>query len=214
MHIRLSHLSLLAGAALVAAACSDNLSGPSHTLTDAEAAYLANQMASVSLDGVSQSMAGSPGLAPGVAGAPGAADSLGNMTWERSFSMTRDCPAGGTVTASGSNKGTMNMDSRSGTIEISHILTMSDCAHTRDTVTITVNTNPAITMNGTVTIESGHRASGTFTKQGTFLWETSDGRSGSCQVDLTITWNADGSHSMTGSVCGRDFTQMLRNHNR
>lgn len=208
MHMRISHLSLLAGAALLASACSDNLSGPNHTLSDAETAYLAEQMTSTSLDGVSQSMAGSPGLAPGMAGAPTVVDSMGNTTWERTFTMTRPCPAGGTVTASGDTKGTMNMDTRTGSIEINHTLSMAACAQTRDSVTITVNTNPDITMKGTVNIASGHRASSTFTAQGTFMWETSDGRSGSCQVDLTVAWNADGTHSITGTVCGRDFAKL------
>ncbi len=205
MRIRFRHLSLLAGVALLAPACSD-LSGPNHTLTDAEAAFLAEQMAGASLDGVSQSMAGSPGMA----GAPAAAPAAGPITWERTFTMTRPCPAGGTVTTSGSNKGTIDSDTHSGTIEVSHILAMADCAHTRDSVTITVNTDPDITMTGTVNIEAGHRASGSFTKQGTFLWSTSDGRSGSCEVNLTITWNGDGSHTMTGTVCGRDFAQLHR----
>ncbi len=203
MRMRFRHLSLLAGVALLAPACSD-LSGPNHTLTDSEAAFLAEQMATASLDGVSQSMAGSPGMA----GAPSATLATGPITWERTFTMSRPCPAGGTVTTSGSNKGTIDSQTHSGTIEISHILAMADCARTRDTVTITVNTNPAITMTGTVTIESGHRASGSFTKTGTFLWATSDGRSGSCEVNLTITWAGDGSHTMTGTVCGRDFSQM------
>ena len=209
MHIRIRHLSLLAGTALLASACND-MTGPNHTLTDAEATYLAEQMAAASLDGVSQSMAGSPGLSPAIAGAPGAVDSLGKITWERSFTMTRDCRAGGTLTTSGSNKGTINLDTRTGTIEVTHTLSMVNCAQTHDTVTITVNTNPDITMNGTVNIEGGRRSSGSFTKQGTFLWQTSDGRSGSCQVNLTITWNADGTHTMTGTVCGRDFATMQR----
>jgi|GEM_PF-586172 len=207
MHMRFRHLGLLAGATFLASACSD-MSGPNHSLTDAEAAYLAEQMASASLDGVTQSMAGSPGLSSGIAGAPGAVDSAGTITWERNFTMTRPCSAGGTVTTSGSNKGSINMDARTGTIEISHTLAMTDCASRRDTVTITVNTSPNITMNGTVNIESGHRSTGSFSKQGTFLWQTSDGRSGSCQVDLTITWNADGTHTMSGTVCGRDFAKM------
>lgn len=208
MHLRLRYLSLLAGVALLAPACS-NLSGPSNTLTDDEAAFLAEQMTTTSLDGVSQSMAGSPGMA----GAPVAAEAAGPITWERTFTKTGPCPAGGTVTMSGSTKGTIDSDTHSGTIEVNHVLAMDDCAFTRDAVTITVNTDPDLTMTGTVNIESGHRASGSFTKTGTFLWTTSDGRSGSCEVNLTITWNADGSHSISGTMCGRDFAQMRR-HDR
>lgn len=202
------HLIALAGLALLATACGDNPLDPRHTLSDAEAAFLAEQMATSSLDGVSQSMAGSPGLAPGVAGAPAAIDSGGTITWERTFTMTRPCRAGGTVTASGDTKGTIDVLTHSGSVEINHVLSMDACAVTHDSVTITVNTDPDITMDGTVSIEAGRRASGSFTKQGTFLWSTSDGRSGSCQVDLTITWNADGTHTMTGTVCGRDFAAM------
>jgi hypothetical protein len=208
MHMRFRDLSLLVGATFLASACSD-MSGPNHTLTDAEAAYLAEQMASASLDGVSQSMVGSPGLSPGVAGAPAQTEHWGPVTWERTFTMTRSCPAGGTLTTSGSNKGAID-STGSGTVEISHILAMADCAHTRDTVTITVNTDPDITMKGTVTIAGGRRTGGTFTKQGKFLWATSDGRSGFCEVNLSITWTGDGNHSMTGTVCGRDFAKISR----
>jgi len=202
MRKSLWYLSLLASVALLATAC-DNLSGPNHQLTDDEAAFLANEFAGVALDGVSGSMAGSPGMA----GAPAAngAPSAGPITWERTFTETRPCPAGGTHTTSGSSKGTIDSETRSGTVEVNHVLAMDDCARTRGDVTITVNTSPAITMTGTVIIEAGHRASGSFTKTGTFLWATSDGRSGSCEVNLTITWGADGSHTVTGTMCDKEI---------
>ncbi len=205
------YLSFLAGAALVAAACSD-LSGPNHQLTDDEAAFLAEEFAGVALDGVSSSMAGSPGFA----GAPSASDApaAGPITWERSFTETRPCPAGGTVTTSGTSKGTIDSETHSGTVEVNHTLAMDDCARTRGDVTITVNTDPAITMTGTVTIEAGHRAEGSFTKTGTFLWTTSDGRSGSCEVNLTITWGADGSHTVTGTMCGREISREFGDRHR
>lgn len=198
----LRHLSLLAGLTLLTAACSD-LSGPDQQLTDDEAAFLAEEFASVALDGVTSSMAGSPGTA----GAPAYAAAAGPITWERSFTETRPCPAGGTRTTSGTSKGTIDSETHSGTVEVSHTLSMDDCARTRDSVTITVNTDPAIVMAGTVIIEAGHRASGSFTKTGTFLWTTSDGRSGSCEVNLTITWGADGGHTVTGTMCGKEISR-------
>lgn len=199
---RFRHLSLLVGVPLLAAACSD-LSGPNHQLTDDEAGFLAEEFAGVALDGVSSSMAGSPGYA----GAPSAAPAAGPITWERSFTETRPCPAGGTVTTSGTTSGTIDSETHSGTAQVTHTLAMDDCARIRREVTITVNTNPAITMTGTVTIEAGHRTSGSFTKTGTFLWETSDGRSGSCEVNLTITWGADGTHTVTGTMCGKEISR-------
>lgn len=202
MHKRLRYLSFLAALSLLAAACSD-LSGPNHQLTDDEAAFLAQEFAGVALDGVSSSMAGSPGYA----GAPSAAPAAGPITWERSFTETRPCPAGGTVTTSGTTSGTIDSETHSGTANVTHTLVMVDCARIRHEVTITVNTDPAITMTGTVTIEAGHRAEGSFTKTGTFLWVTSDGRSGSCEVNLSITWGADGSHTVTGTMCGKEINR-------
>ena len=205
MHKRLWYLSLAAAVALIAGAC-EPLSGPNGQLTDDEAAFLAQEFADVALNGVSASMAG----APGFAGAPSAADApaAGPITWERTFTETRPCPAGGTRTTSGSSQGTIDSETRSGTVEVNHTLAMDDCARTRGDVTITVNTDPAITIIGTVTIEAGHRAGGSFTKTGTFFWTTSDGRSGSCEVNLTITWGPDGDHTMTGTMCGRDVSQL------
>ena len=207
-------LSLLAGLSLVAAACAD-LSGPSNQLTDDEAAFLAQEFAGEALEGVNHSMEGSPGMAgsPSIAGAAADRPNSWPVTWERTFSVTRTCPAGGTVTSSGSNTGDID-ENGDGTVEISHVLAMEDCARTRDAVTITVNTDPDLTMTGTVTIENGQRTGGTFTKTGTFLWETSDGRSGSCEVDLTITWDGNsGWHhgqlrGLKGNVCGRDVNSL------
>lgn len=204
------YLSFLAGLGLLAA-CAD-MSGPNHQLTDDEASFLAEEFAGVALDGVAGSMAGSPGLAgaPAMTDAPGA----GPITWERTFTETHPCPAGGTVTTSGTNKGTIDSETHSGTVEVSHTLDMDECARVRNDVTITVSTNPAITMTGTVTIEAGHRTAGSFTKTGTFLWTTSDGRSGSCEVDLTITWAADGTHTVTGTVCGKEISRLGGDHHR
>jgi hypothetical protein len=206
----LRYFSLATGLSLLAA-CAD-LSGPEHQLTDAEAAFLAQEFAGAALDGVNTSMQGSPGLSPS-ASATSDDRPWGPVTWERTFTITRTCRAGGTVTNSGSNQGSLD-STHTGTIEISHILAMDDCARTRDSVTITVNTDPDLTMTGTITIENGQKTGGEFTKTGVFLWETSDGRSGSCEVNLTITWTGDddwhheGSHSVGGTMCGRDISRL------
>ena len=202
MRKSLRHLSLLTGISLFAAACGD-LSDPSHQLTDDEAAFLAQEFAGIALQGVSGSMSGSPGLA----GSPANASAAGPITWQRSFTETRPCPAGGTVTTGGTNKGTIDSETHSGTVEVSHTLSMDDCARVRNEITFTVTTDPDIIMVGTVTIEAGHRTGGSFTKTGTFLWTTSDGRSGSCEVNLTIAWNADDSHTITGTVCGKEVNR-------
>jgi len=204
----LRYLGLALSLSLLSAC--DNLSGPEHELTDDEAAFLAQEFAGEALEGVSGAMAGSPGLAGASTPAPATdGHDRGPVTWERSFTETRPCRAGGTRTTSGTNQGSLD-SAGTGTVEITHTLVLVDCARIRDTVTITVNTDPALTLAGTVTIENGEKTGGTFTKTGAFQWVTSDGRSGRCEIDLTITWGGGDDHwdredhTVTGTICGRD----------
>jgi hypothetical protein len=198
MHASIRYLAAACGLVLLAA-CSD-VAGPGE-LTTEEASFLADEFASSSLATLGTGMGAMPG------GAPPALEAGPPITWNRTWEATRNCPAGGTVTMAGSVNGEIDRDTRSGTLAVTHSMDMDDCARTRGDVTITVTTDPVITMTGSVSFQAGQRASGSFTKTGTFLWTTSDGRSGSCEVNLSITWGADGGHSITGTMCAREINR-------
>lgn len=193
-------LRLLGTAAALAAlaACSDTTGFSGDRLTADEADLVTDEMIVLALDGVDAGMEEANFSSAGPAAAP-------PVEWSRSFTRTAECPAGGTITFAGTMSGTIDRETHSGTIEVEKTLTLDDCARTRGDVTITVNTDPPITFTGTITVEEGVRAA-MFTKTGTFLWETSDGRSGECEVDLTIVHDADGT-TVTGSVCGREINR-------
>lgn len=190
---------LTASVALLAlAACSDTL-GNGDQLATEDVNAVTDEMVNMALDGVDAGVGQAFASAPGPQGAPA-------VEWTRTFTETRSCPAGGTMTLSGTVSGNVDRATRSGSITVSHTLALDDCARTRGDVTVTVNTDPPITFAGTVTIDAGQR-SGEFTKTGTFLWETSDGRSGSCEINLKIVRNADGTGSVTGTACGREVNR-------
>lgn len=179
------------------AACSDTTGFSRDRLSAAEADLLTDEMVAMALDGMDAGMAEANARAGGPLSAP-------SVEWTRSFTRTASCPAGGTTTLAGTMTGTIDRETRSGEIEVEKTLTLEDCARPRGDVTFTVDTDPPLTFSGIITIEGGVR-SGIFAKTGTFVWEASDGRSGSCEVNLTIVQNGDGTGSVTGSVCGREI---------
>lgn len=195
---------LAAGVALAAlAACSDSTGFSGDQLTTDEAALLTDDMVATALDGVNAEFIA---LNFNVAGPAASAAAVVDFT--HTMTRTVDCPAGGTRALAGSMSGTRDSDTHSGTIHVEKTLTLTDCARLHGDVTITVNTDPPLTFQGTITIENGVR-SGEFSKTGTFHWETSNGRSGSCEVNLSIVYNADHTGSVTGTVCGRDVNRQF-----
>ncbi|GBD32773.1 hypothetical protein HRbin33_01747 [bacterium HR33] len=182
-------------------ACSDFL-GSGGNLDTQDAADVADFMAATAIDGLD-------GI--GIVGAPAAsAEAAPPITFTRTFTVTRSCPAGGTVTISGKVEGEIDRDTRSGTLTESRTISMDDCARELRRGTITLNTadDAPIAVNGQVTIENGHHVAGSFTKTGTFEWSRSNGDSGSCTIDLTITWSRDGNtftHTVKGTICGREI---------
>lgn len=194
MSSSLRHLALLAGLALFTAGCSDSTGTDGDALSPAEAAFLADEFTVTALDGLSSALSRAPAAAA-LASPP--------ITFTRTVSYSRDCQGGGTVSVTGSMTGTLDSETRSGTVSVANTMIITDCVKSRGDLTFTLNTDPSLDLSGEITIENGQRSGGTFAKIGAFRWEASDGRSGRCAIDLSITWAADGSRSVTGTVCGR-----------
>jgi hypothetical protein len=182
-------------------ACSDFL-GSGSNLDRQEAADVADFMAASAIDGLD-------GI--GVVGAPAASPQPAPaITFTRTFTVTRPCPAGGSITISGKVEGEIERDTRSGTLTENRTISMDDCTRPLRRGTVTLNTadGAPIAVNGQVTVQNGLHVAGSFTKQGTFQWSRSNGDSGSCTIDLSITWNRDGStftHTVKGTICGREI---------
>jgi hypothetical protein len=182
-------------------ACSDFL-GSGGKLDTQEAIDVADFMAATAIDGLD-------GI--GVVGAPAASpEASPAITFTRTFTVNRTCPAGGSVTISGRVEGEIDRGTGSGTLTENRTISMDDCARGSRRGTITLNTpdNAPITISGQVTIENGRHVAGSFTKQGTFVWSRSNGDSGSCTIDLTVTWSRQGNtftHTVKGTICGREI---------
>ena len=167
-------------------------------LTAEEVAFLASQIdATFSgvLDDFFDQTGGDPSNAPALTDLP--------VVWERTFTRSRPCHDGGTLTVTG--EGTTTWDAQAGTKDISSFgtKTRAACEYTQaDGAGITLN------GNGTWTHERhylNNAPSGTWitTFVGTYTW-TRDGVTGDpCPYDLTRTVDTDANtRTLTGMSCG------------
>lgn len=124
----------------------------------------------------------------------------------RTFTRTLECPKGGQVTVVGTTTGEGDRETRTLTTESKVIKTHVNCAvGRRNGLTITMNGSPNIVVTATRKIVAG-RTSGpqTLSQKGAFTYATSDGRSGSCAIDLTSTFDPDTrTYTLKGVNCGR-----------
>lgn len=122
----------------------------------------------------------------------------------RSFSRERNCPAGGTLSVEGridreaSGEGVVE-------IEVSGSGAWHECARSRGDRTLVID--------GAFTFESyrkrvNHQPVGpqTSSKQGSFDWTRSDGRSGHCDFQIESVRLPDaGRIEISGTMCGREI---------
>ena len=199
---RKSALAALAAAALLAAGCDRNATAPAAgTLESADAALLAEEMDA--LTGVALGSQIGSFLLFSAAPANAAA-----LPVDRSFTTTRQCPAGGSATVAGTIKGEMDRATRSLALETAATRTESACAFpARRTggATLTVSGNPNVAVRASFRAVNGQPSGPqTVTQKGAFTWSSSDGRSGSCALDLTSTVDfAAQTYSVKGTLCGQ-----------
>ncbi len=191
----LCKVSAVALLAAFGVACGDI--GPNGGLTNEEAAAVGNQV-----DG-----AAAGGVAAGVGSgfnAPAAQPSAPPESRSFSFTHSRECSGGGTLEVSGTMEGTLDRETRTGTLTSQATMIATACVITHGERSITISTIPEdhIQKTGEVLIENGQH-SGTFTVKGAFAWEKSNGDAGECEIDITMTIGPEG-RSRTGTICGRD----------
>ncbi len=125
------------------------------------------------------------------------------------YTASRPCPKGGTVVPSATITGNVDPVAHSATLDLTGSETRANCAYQVQTNTITVNGTLDITahVNIVASLPSGAQ---TFTEKGSFTWTSSDGRSGTCNVDLSASavFGTTMQRTVHAEFCGRtlDFT--------
>jgi hypothetical protein len=192
---------LVCSALLLAVVACDQSTGLSGGISQADANQLAADMDAVSTLGTSDFGIG-PSFSLSV-GSGGAASVSAPITFDNSFSVTKDCPKGGSVALAGTIAGTGDQTTHSLTVEANATRTDASCAfQTKDGV-LTLSGNPNLTYTGHLKIVNG-ALSGlqTQTHKGSFTWARTGG-SGTCDVDITSSFDP-ATHTVTvsGMFCG------------
>lgn len=138
---------------------------------------------------------------PDVAGTAGFDLNAGAGTFER----THACPAGGSVTVSGTVDRTIDRATQSGTMAVTAKRVENACAfRQRNGVTVTLTGQPHTVMTVNQSFDKGVPGVRTQTQKGAFAWTRSNGRSGTCAIDLTSTFDpATRTATIKGTFCGR-----------
>lgn len=199
-------------ATLAAVGCSDSTLAPEAAeFSLADAALLADEfdtIAHAALDSWN-----GPHFSASATG--GSLASAAAVPINETFTRTRACPKGGQVTLSGTITGEADRATRTLTTETNATKTQAGCAIAkRDGTVITVSGNPNIAIKVNRKVVNG-APSGlqTTTQKGAFTYSTSTGKTGSCTVDITSTFNPEAkTYTRKGTLCGRtvDVTRTVQ----
>ncbi len=198
--MRRIRLAAMVVATLALAACKDATSPTSQMKSD-EAQSLAVMMAA-GADAYASAVPVADVVTLGTARAA-------NQPVSITYTVSRPCPKGGTVAPSATITGTVDPVLHSATLDLTGSETRTDCAYQLQTNTITVNGTLNVTahVNIVASLPSGEQ---TFTEKGSFNWTSSDGRSGTCTVDLSASavFGTTLTRTVHAQFCGRtvDFT--------
>ncbi|MBI2401953.1 MAG: hypothetical protein HYV20_04310 [Gemmatimonadetes bacterium] len=187
-------IALVAGAS---AACG----GPSELSSD-EAAELTAELAGAGITGASSGLAGSPAQSGQLEATP--------IPFSRTVSHTQSCSGGGSISVSGSLSGSIDSETHDGSLSLNVTQSFTDCRITRGGKDFTVSGSPNLQLSGTITIVNGLPSGPqTLSFTGAFRWSAADGRSGSCDIDLTISWSLASPSTVTGTACGHQISRQV-----
>lgn len=211
MRSRLVMFSLFLAVPLVACAGDDGVGPTGDSLTEAEAAALAEYMVG---QGLEQGFSGYQG--GGTIQSPARAP----FTYEENFSTTVECPLGGTVAVSASFTASGDTEVE-GDLTLDYTLsqTHDDCAvvpegtDTEFTLNA-LNDDPTGTLEFVVELTDGNDVTAEGSLNGAVAWATDDDRSGTCPINLDYTLDADlsaetGSAMLTGTICAADISRSI-----
>ncbi len=189
-------LPALMALAALAACDGGSPTGGAGALTQAEAQELASGWDDVSaavMDGFG---------GPAAAVLPG---DPARATTTVQFTVTRECPAGGTATVQGTRAFERD-GAGNGGVRFSATRTDAACTFNarRGAGTVTLTTTPTVQLTSEQTWTAGQPGTRTSTQKGSFDWTRSGGASGSCTVDLVATWTpATRTYTLNGTFCSR-----------
>ena len=186
----------LLGLALLGA-CDESTGPESDALTPEEARAVALAVDDGSTEAVDAESQ------PSFAIAPSGGASMDRVTISNSFNVSAPCPLGGNAAVDG--EGTLTIDDVLG--EILFDLTASK-AH--EGCAFRTQQGLEVTLDGTVSLSADRElrqgfAGGSQTHSGSLDFATSDGRRGTCVIDLTASFSlaeGEASRLVSGTVCG------------
>lgn len=192
--------ALAAALSLAATACDQSATAPGEGLSPAEKQALAVQAGAQDASMLGSFGSPSFSLSPEEGGALAAV-----ITTTTTFTRTRTCPLGGSVTLAGTITHTRDRETRSGSHTFNATRTENACVFEgRGGATITVNGNPNTVITASHSVTDGVRGVGTATKKGSFTWSKSTGQSGTCNIDLVSTWDpATRTYTLKGTFCNQ-----------
>jgi hypothetical protein len=200
----IKQLSLVCGAACVVAitGCSDS-TGLAGGLSQADANQLAADMDAVASLGTAEFGLGAT-FSVGVSGS-GAQTAVAStpVPINNQFTVTKQCPQGGSVALAGGVVGSGDRSTHSLTLDANATRTDANCAFSTKDGVLTVNGNPNLSYTGHLSIVNG-ALSGvqTQTHKGSFTWSRTGG-SGTCDVDITSSYDpATKTATVMGAFCG------------
>jgi hypothetical protein len=190
----------LLGLALLGAC--DKSTGPEDGLTPAEARAIALAVDNGGTQAVDGEASGAS-----LALIPSGPASMNRVTVTKDFDVTVPCPRGGSAAVKGN--GGLVLDDVAGEIllDLTGTSTQAECAFRTDK-------GLDVTLTGGLDFVA-HRelrqgeASGSQSHKGSLDYVTSDGRAGTCAVDLEASFNLTGSnatHNVAGTVCGQEVS--------
>ncbi len=183
--------------ALTVASCGDdNGAGPTSgdPLSEAEATEVLNEVLGVMSQGFDD-----------VTNAPRAAPAA-THTIDETINESADYAGGGSVGITGSIKGSFDDQTFALDLEFDFTETISNCQTMATSgPTFTVNGNPNLEMQGDYAF-SGSSLTGSFSMGGGFRYESSDGRSGECGIEVDVDYSTQ---QGSGSVCGISYSGAL-----
>jgi len=192
--------SMVLGVALAlgVTACGDSTGPTGDRLSRAEALHLTTMvMASSEGVGISTSLESSASVSKTAAAGP-------PTSFSHTHESTHPCPSGGQLAVTLAISGTFDDDTHSLQAELDGSHTHSSCAFPHNDLTLTVTGAPSIGFSASIGAVNGEPSQPfTFSLDGAFRWEASDGRSGTCPLELdAVTDFIAGERTVQGVVCG------------
>lgn len=131
------------------------------------------------------------------------------VSFTHTHESSHPCPSGGSVAVAFTLSGTVDQETQSLVADLEGSHTHTGCAFPHNGLTITIDANPAVDFAASLATANGQPSEPfTHTVEGSFNWNASDGRSGSCSITYSaVTDFLQRSRTVEGSVCGHTFTQ-------